>query len=97
MRKKKKGISVTYKCFFHLKKKYIYIYIYIYERKKKKKKKKKERKKEKKRKKEKDYNMGKYHTLCKEHPLSNDSFEPGECSLISPNNISANDRPPDID
>jgi hypothetical protein len=41
--------------------------------------------------------MGKYHTLCKEHPLSNDSFEPGECSLISPNNISANDRPPDID
>ncbi len=38
-----------------------------------------------------------YHTLCKEHPLSNDSFKRGESSPISPNNISANDCPPDID
>ena len=35
-------------------------------------------------------------TLCSEHPLSKDSVEPGVRSLISPNNISANDCPPEI-
>lgn len=36
-------------------------------------------------------------TLCNEQPLSNDSSVIDEQSTVLPNNISAKDRPPDMD
>lgn len=41
--------------------------------------------------------MDKEHTLCSEQPLNNESFDIDGRSMVSPNNISANDCPPDID